>query len=311
MPPTSVLSYNDGPRSTVSDLIGAPMTIPARVLDLLKNRFLSETLLRNAGPNTTGVVKFSESTPLYLGADVEEIAEFAEIPVAAGQVGTPQIALSTQKGLGVRISKQMKNRNDVDAVNTQIKQLTNSMVLADERALRHLLLNPNIPTIAASGAWNTSAGKPRHDIANAMEVVGSASRTGDPDDDETFGFLADTTVLPASLAPVLQDNEDFLKVYTDSLAPESIAYTGRLPKDILSLAGLTSRSWPRNRVLVLERGTVGFFSDEEELNSTGVYPEGNGPNGGPTQSWRSDTTRTRAMGLDQPLAACWITGVVA
>lgn len=306
-----VLSVHDGPRTTVSDLIGNPMQIPARILNLLDNAFLSETILRNGGSNTNGLVGYSESTPLYLGEDVADVAEFAEIPVAAGERGTPRIAVSTVKALGVRISRLMRDRNKIDDVNTQITQLTNTMIRADERALRQLLLNPAIPTIAASAAWNTSGGKPRHDIANAMEVVGSASRTGAEDDDETFGFLADTIALPSSLTPVLQDNEEFLKVYTDSLAPESIAYTGRLPKDILGLAALTSRSWPLNRVLVVERGTVGFYSDERSLESTGIYPEGNGPNGGATESWRADTSRARVMGTDQPLAACWITGVVS
>ena len=64
-----------------------------------------------------------------------------------------------------------------------------------------------------------------------------------------------------------------------------------------------------SEMLVLERGTVGFYSDTRALQATELYPEGNGPNGGPTESWRSDATRKRVMGVDQPLAACWITGV--
>ncbi|MFC7450545.1 hypothetical protein [Rhodococcus daqingensis] len=306
---TSVLSVSDGPAITVSQLVGNPMMIPTKVMDLLKNKFISEALLRDAGSNSNGLVSYSESTPLYLGSDVEDVAEFAEIPVGAGQVGTPRIAVATKKGLGVRVSREMKDENRVDDVNRQITQLTNTMVRADERALRALLLNPAIPSIAASAAWDTASGKPRRDIANAMEVVASASRTGNEDDDETFGFEPDTIALPSSIAPVLMDNDDFLKVYTDSLAPESIAYTGRLPKDVLGMAALASRAWDKSRVLVVQRGVAGFYSDTRRLESTGLYAEGNGPNGGPTESWRSDTTRKRAMGLDEPLAACWITGV--
>lgn len=305
---TNVLSITDGPRTTVADLIGNPLMIPARVLELLANAFLAEALLRDAGGNSNGLVSYSESTPLYLGADVELVAEFAEIPVGVGQIGLPRIAVGTKKGLGVRVSREMRDENKLDDVNRQLTQLVNTFIRAEERALRALLANPAVPTIAASAAWTGPTGKPRHDIANAMEVIGSAT-PNDTADDDSLGFLADTVAMPSSIAPVLQDNPDFLSVYKDSLAPDSIAYTGRMPRDVLGLAALTSRSWPSDRVLVLERGTVGFYSDTRVLESTGLYGEGGGPNGGPTESWRSDTTRKRVLGVDQPKAACWITGV--
>lgn len=303
-----VLSVSDGPRTTVADLLYSPLLIPARVLSLLANMFIAETLLRDAGGNPSGLVSYSESTPLYLGSDVEDVAEFAEIPVGAGQIGTPRIAYGTKKGLGVRVSREMRDENRMDAVNLQITQLVNTFIRAEDRVLRTLLANPAIPTIAAGAAWDTASGKPRRDIANAMEVVGSATPNATADDDN-LGFFADTTVFPGNIAPVLLDNPDFLAVYKDSLAAESIAYTGRMERDVLGTVALKSRSWPNDRALVLERKTVGFFSDTRPLESTGMYGEGGGPNGGPTESWRSDTTRKRVMGLDQPKAACWITGI--
>lgn len=306
---TSVLSVSDGPRTTVADLIGNPMVIPARILDLLANGFISETLLRDAGPNTNGLVEYRESDPLYLGSDVESVAEFAEIPVGVGQIGTPRIAFGTKKGLGVRVSREMRDENKMDQVTRQITQLTNTFVRAENRALTALLSDPSIPTIAAGAAWDTANGKPRRDIANAMEVVNSATPNATADDDN-LGFEANTTVLPSSIAPVLMDNDNFLSVYKDALTPVSIRYTGKMERDILGLVALTTRSWSRSRVLVLERGTVGFYSDTRALEATGLYGEGNGPNGGATETWRSDVTRKRVYGVDQPKAACWITGVV-
>ncbi len=309
--PVPVLSVSDGSRTTVADLIGNPLMIPARILDLMSNTDVIDVLLRDAGRNTNGLVSFSESTPLYLGADVEEVAEFAEIPVAAGQLGLPRIAFALKRALGVRVSREMRDENNVDAVNLQITQLANTMHLARSRALRTALLNPAIPTIAASLAWTAVGSKPRRDIANAMEVVGSAQASTTAADDDNLGFLADTVVFPSSIAPVLLDNEEFLKVYKDSLTPQSIGYTGKLERDVLGMLALTSRSWPKDRVLVLERNTVGFRSDTRPLEATGLYGEGGGPNGGPTETWRSDTSEKRVIGIDQPLAACWITGVQA
>lgn len=310
--PTPVVSVSDGPRTTVADLVGAPLAIPARVIASLAGTDIAQVLLRDAGRNGNGLVSYSESAPIYLGSDVEEVAEFAEIPVGAGQIGTPRIAYATKRGLGVRVSREMRDENRIDDVNRQINQLTNTMQRARMRALRAVLTNPAIPTIAATAAWTTASGKPRRDIANAMEAIGSAEPFPTPAaDDDVFGFEADTVVFPGNIAPVLMDNPDFLAVYKDSLAPDSIAYTGRMPRDVLGMLALTSRTFPRDRVLVLERKTVGFYSDTRPLEATGLYPEGNGPNGGPTESWRSDTTEKRAMGADQPLAACWITGVQA
>ncbi len=310
--PTNVLSVSDGPRTTVADIIGAPMMIPARVLESIAGTDPTSTLLRDAGPNTNGLVSYHESTPLYLGSDVEEVAEFAEIPVGAGQIGLPRIAYALKRGLGVRVSREMRDENRIDMVNNQITQLVNTMIRARVRALRAVLSNPGIPTVAATAAWTGATGKPRRDLANAMEIVGNAEPyPTSAVDDDVFGFEADTAVFPTSIAPVLMDNADFLAVYKDSLAADSIAYTGRMPRDVLGLVALTVRGWDKTRVLVLERGTVGFFSDTRPLESTGLYGEGNGPNGGPTESWRSDTTEKRVMGADQPLAACWITGVQA
>ena len=57
----------------------------------------------------------------------------------------------------------------------------------------------------------------------------------------------------------------------------------------------------------------GVQNDQEELMDLSarrlMYPEGNGPNGGPTESYRSDASYKRAIAVDQPKAAMWLTGV--
>lgn len=309
MAPTGVVSVNDGPRITINDLVGNPKLVPTKIIELLSNQFLSESLLRDAGPNVNGLVSYNESTPLYLEEGPEPVAEFAEIPVTAGAIGLPKIAVSQKIARGIRVSKEMIDEGRLDLAQMQITQLVNTFIRNDDRALRHLLSNSAIPEIPASAAWTDGGGNPRHDIAAAMEKIGSASLSGDTDGDDTMGFVADTVVLPASITPVLMDNDKFIDVYKDTLAAEDIRYTGKLPNQIMSMAALQSRSWPLDRVLVVERNTVGFYSDTRVLQSTNMYPEGGGPNGGPTESWRSDTSRKRVKGVDQPLAACWITGV--
>ncbi|WP_032376006.1 phage major capsid protein [Rhodococcoides fascians] len=306
--PVGIVSVSDGSRTTVADIVGSPMMIPTRIIDLLKQQFISEALLRDAGPNKNGLVQYFEETPLYLDGDVSDVAEFGEIPVISGQRGLPRIAVGNKKAFGVRVSKEMVDENDIDQVNTQMTQASNSAIRAQERALRAALQNPAIPTLAATAAWTGSSAKIRRDIANAQELIGTAKPTASQGED-LLGFEADTIVFPGSITPVLLDNEEFLKVYKDSLSTEDIRYTGKMPKKVLDLDALKSRTWPNDRVLVLMRKQLGFYSDARKLQATGLYGEGGGPNGGPTESWRSDISYKRVIGIDQPKAAVWITGV--
>lgn len=295
---------NTGPKITIQTLKNNPLFIAARVLELLDGQFIDDVLLRHEGDAST--VAFEEGQSAFLDGEVSELIEFEEIPVLGAQRGLPRVALATRKGAGVRISKEMQDEGNIGAVNRQILALTNSMIRARFVAMRQLLLNPAIPTIPAAAAWDTANGRPRRDLALAQEVVNSAGTS----EEDTFGYEADTTVMPGGITPVLLDNDDFLKIYRGNLASESIAYKGKLPQDVLGMLGLKARFWPADRVLVCQRKTLGFYTEPRPLVVTGLYPEGNGPHGGPTESHRSDATMKRAVAVDQPLAACWITGVI-
>lgn len=299
------LTLDGGRKITVDDIRRNPLFLPARILELLDGQFIDDILLRYEGDAST--IAFEEGSSLFLDDEVQEMLEFEEIPVAGYQRGLPRVAIATRKGLGVRISEDMKRENNVAAVNRQVTALVNTMIRARFLAMRQLVMNPAIPTIAASAAWDTASGKPRRDLAAAAEVVASA---GDDTVDTTENYEADTTVMPGGITPILLDNDDFLKVYGGNLASENIAYTGKLPRDVMGMLGLKARFWPTDRVLVCQRKTLGFYTDPRPLEVTPLYPEGNGPNGGPTESHRVDATMKRGMGIDQPLAACWITGVV-
>jgi hypothetical protein len=305
--PNTVGSVSDGPNITVRQLVAEPLMLPTRTIDLLDNSFLTDVIFRDAGRNGAGVVQYEESMPLFLAGDPEDVAEYAEIPVSIGQRGVPKIAVGVKRGLGIRISREMIDENRVGDVNRQLIQLRNTMVRAEEKALKTLALAAAIPAVTASASWSTT-GVPRKDIANAIQTVTTANAGLGTED--IMGFVPDTIILPYTITAGLMGNTDWLSVYTAGQnADEDIRYTGRLPGRVLGLTPLQSLFWPTNKALVLQRGIVGFRSDTRPLESTPVYPEGNGPNGGPTESYRSDSTRKRVLGVDQPLAACWINGV--
>lgn len=306
---TNLVSVSDGSRLTVSDLVKNPLFIPTKLKELIENQFISEALLRNGGKNDSGVVTFREGDPTFLDDDVQDVAEFGEIPVSAGKLGLPRAVYATKKALGVRVSKEMIDENDVDAVNKQITGLKNTFIRANDRGAKALFLSPTVPTLPVSAAWDDPNGKPRTDLAKAIEQISTAA-PDEATEDEYFGFEPDTIVLHPGLLATLMDNEQILKVYQGNVANESIAYTGAIPAQIMGLNVIKSRTFPVDKALILERGTVGFYSDTRPLQFTALYPEGGGPNGGPRETWRSDASHKRAIGLDQPKAALWLTGLV-
>lgn len=310
MPTTQVVSVSDGPRTTVSDLIGSPMMVPTRLKEMMTNVFVSQALFRNAGPNPSGLVGYSEGDPSYLDSDVQDVAEFGEIPVSAGRMGVNRVAIATKRALGVRISREMRDENRIGAVQKQMTQLRNTFVRADSNAAK-ALLNAGVPTMPVANAWDTANGNPRRDIADAILEVTQASPNPDvASPEEWYGFQPDVFVYNPGIFPILMDNEKFLKVYQGNIANENIAYTGTMPGRVHGLIPIASMSWPIDRVLIAERETIGFYSDTRPLEFTALYPEGNGPNGGPRETWRSDSSHKRAMALDQPKAGIWLTGLV-
>lgn len=304
---TPIVSVNDGPRITVNDLIGNPLMIPTKIKELMQNQFISEALFRNAGANANGLVMYHEGHPTFLEQDVEDVAEGAEIPIATSARGVPVVARATKRGLGIRVSREMVSENNVGEVQRQIMQLRNTFVRADDRVARTLL--GTVTALPVDNAWDTTDGNPRLDLATAIRTVTEATPTS-ASDEEWYGFMPDTIVMNPGLLPTLLDNEKFLKVYQGNIANESIAYTGALPAQIYGLQVIRSMAWPIDEVTVLERGTVGFYSDTWPLEITGLYPEGNGPAAGPTQSYRCDATHKRAIALDQPKAAIRLTGLL-
>lgn len=308
MPTNTVVSVSDGSSTTVRDLVGAPTVIPHKIVEKLDNAFLSSVLLRNGGRNGNGLVSYSESDPFFLDTPVDAVPEFGEIPVGYGRRGVARVAQAAKFAQGIRVSKEMIDENRINDVTRQVTQLVNTFVRNDERALRNVLVSGGVPTVAAAAPWTGTTAKIRQDVAKARSAISSAT-AADTGAEDYYPFNADTIAMHTSLADVLLGNDEFLQVYAYGLAAESIAYTGVLPNRIMGLNVLTSPFLPTDRVLVCERGTIGFYSDTRPFQVTGLYPEGNGPNGGATETFRSDASRKWLAAADQPLAGRWITGV--
>jgi hypothetical protein len=293
----------------------SPTLIPKRIVSLLGQAFLVDAILRQGNPTKSGVVLFYESTPLFTDEDPQVVSEFGEIPVTNGKTGIPKTRRVVRRAMGLRVSKTMIDRNDVDAINLQVTQIRNTMRRAWEDALfSAALANPSVQTMATDTPWGDPDSHIRKDVNGAKFLIENAALDG-PTGDQKLLFEPDTLVLSTVTKTDFLDSDEVNKIYEGgNIADQNLKYTGKLPRKFLDLDIVTS--WRLDKyinggAIVCERNTVGGISDERELSATPMYGEGNGPNGGPTESWRTDLTRASALFLDQPLAMVVITGVHA
>ena len=306
---TRLGSSTDGPRLTVAQMMKQPTLIPKRILSTLENQFIADSILRKLPPSPSGAYVYEESTPLYAAGDAPIVAEFAEIPRISGRTGHRRVATTVRRALAVEVSEQMKTRNDIDSINTQIKQVKNTFIRTWETAfLNGLLLHPDVHRITAGASWEDPASAIREDLLEGTNAIENSTLDDEVSEEDFFGFSPNTLVIGRNVRDALILSDDFNKSYVDNLANESVLYTGKLPGRFFNVdAFMVSREMDRlmpNGAVLIERGTVGGIGDERALRSTPMYEDK------PRETWRTDTSRVSAVVIDQPKAACIIEDVL-
>lgn len=295
-----VQSYLDGPRVVVDSFLNDPLLIQALIFGMLDQEFLTDAILRQAGPVNSGAVEFWTSTPFYSDSDATKRAEFAEVHVAATSLGTPAVTFVDERALAILISDEMKRRMRIDPVNVQLQQVKNTLIKAWDDAFI-AAIQAGVTQVVTGSDWTVNdpatVNSIRRDIVAAMKLVATAKAPGQ---NTAFGFKADTMVIGNGAQFDLIRQDDFNKPYLGNIASENLLYTGKLPSKILGLDVLVSRQIPDTMVIVLQRMAVGFIADELPLQATALYRDE------PRKTWRADVQRASAVGLDQPLAAAVI-----
>jgi hypothetical protein len=301
-----IQSAQDGPQLTVSDIIKDPAVVPRRILDITNNLFIADKLLRKGPSAIAGVVKFYQSNPLFSLAPSEVVGEFGQIPVAPNALGQLFISQTAKRGLGVRISQEMVTRNDIDAVNLQIAQVSNTLIrdwdgVFIAAALASCAASGN--TTAASVGWESSTAATRKDISQAKYEITTATLPTQPNN--YLGYTPDTLVLNPSDVVNMEGNDDTWKAWVGNVADQSVAVTGQVPGKLFGLDVWQSYSMPGGTALVLQRNVAGFISDERPLQATPLrFIEDE-------EYYRSNALRQSAIGIDQPLAMCTISGIAS
>lgn len=311
--PVAAGNYSQqGYRVTVNSYINDPLLVRARMLDISRNEFMMESILRNAGGNNSGVVEYEEAGPLYADSDPLLVAEGAEIPLLTGQDGIMRAAFTAKYGAGIEITQETKDRNKVSQVERRMKQVRNSFIRLWERKMFTALNTASTLTLNRSAIWSNSATNIRSDVLTAIRLVREASISGatpGPNVDDYLGFEPDTLVMSTRTEALFFNNTSVTDVYknngSSTLGDKQPMYTGTLERDFMGLTVMRSRFMADDIVWILQRNEVGGYSDERPFQVSPLYRDN------PREVWRADAVRRTAIFIDQPKAACKITNINA
>jgi hypothetical protein len=302
--PAGARGVSDAPRVVVNDLLRDPLVIPQLVYDMTQNEFIVDSVLRDGGNAPSGAVRYSESTPMYADDMPEIRAEFAEVPIVPTSIGIPRVVFSHERAMAIMVSDEMRRRQTLDPVTRQLLQVKNTMVYSWNTAFYSAVVaNASIQTLACANTWASAAATIRADLAQAAYLVENSSVTSPVGLTQFMGFEADTLIINHATKNTLLQSATFAAPYIGDIASENLLYTGVLPQKILNLDVLVSRQVPAGNAIVMQRNRAGFYADELGFVAGALYRDE------PRKSWRSDTQRASAIGLDQPLAICLLSGI--
>jgi hypothetical protein len=302
--PVPAYSSLDGPRITVDAMLKDPLFIPALILDMTQNEFIVDAVLRAGGLTQSGAVRYAESTPLYADDTPEIRAEFAEVAVVPTSVGIPRVVFTHERAMAIMVSDEMRRRQLIDPVTRQLQQVKNTMVYSWNSAFYSAIIaNAGVQTLAVSNPWASSNATIRADIANSVYLVENAQITSSIGFNSYLGFEADTMIINHGTKNTLLQSSSFAAPYIGDLASENLQYTGVLPNKIFNLDVLVSRQVPAGNAIIMQRQRCGFIADELPFQAGPLYRDE------PRKTFRSDTQRSAAIGLDQPLSICLVSGI--
>lgn len=301
--PVRYASTRDQQALTVNALVERPRIIAERIVAEFQNQFVTDQVLRNAGAATGGAIGYRVSSGLFADTGSEVVNEFAEIPLATVTRGDLLSKPVQKRALGVAVSQEMRDRNDMGEVERQITVVRNTVVRDIDSAFFTTLTAAVTQTRAATATWATSGTATiRKDINAAKLLIKKAvapSTTG-----SYMAFEPDTLLIGVDAEADLLNSTEFLSLIFGSANASNVASLNDAPgANVLGLKPLVSIALPAGTAYVMQSKVVGGYADERPLRATELYEHR------PSETWRSDVTRATAAFIDQPLAVARITGI--
>lgn len=304
---------SDGPKWTVNQLIKNPVWVPNIIQKMVLDNNLAEWLLRTGPTAVGGAVAFEEAVALYAGSEGEIVAEFGEYPMTDTPMRTPMTRATTKRGVGFRISEEMKTRNDVGRVQDEMTMVRDTLVNGRDKVLFNAVMtNSNVQTFAAASAgvadgWyslDPLVSKIRYDITRAIFRI-AAQGVPQAANQEKLGYKADTLIVHPQVSAMLQGSPEVEAIFRNGGTPASstIKFNGLYPTKFMNLDVFEAWRCPITTAIVCKRNAMGFISKEWPLRGT------------PLKFNESDDTYTSyfryrdLVAVDNPKAVCLITNI--
>jgi hypothetical protein len=309
VPNTPLVASSGGAKLTISAILKDPTFIEAYLLSIDNYLFVADKLFRTVQDCPSGTVIYYASTPVFADNNAPVVAEFIEIPTAMTGLGVPSTAISQRLALAVLVSEQMRTRNNVDALNIQLRQVRNTLVRGwDQIFMANLQASIITSATFAAGGWqashqvaagstwgNASDFTARTDIASSEAVIANEER----------GFMPDFLLIDQTTYFNMLGNPAAWQIYLGNIANLNPQFIGKLPMAIMGLDTYVTINGniPVGSAYVGQRGIFGGISNERPLRATPWYEHR------PEETWRSDVSRVATSFVDQPAILVQITGV--
>lgn len=302
----------DGPKWTVNQLIKNPVWVPNIVAKMVEDANIAEWLLRTGPTAYGGAVAFEETMALYAGSEGEIVAEFGEYPMTETPMRTAVTRATTKRGIGMRISEEMRTRNDVGRVQDEMRMVRDTLVNGRDKVFFDAVTtNASVQTFAASSAATTdgwystdpAVSKIKYDVARAKFRISSQGVSG-AQYSEKLGYKADTMIVHPQVAEMLIYSPEVSEVFDKgSPASASIKFSGLIPTKFLNLDVMSSWRCPQDTVFVCQRKAMGFISKEWPLRGTPLKFEEK------DDTWTSYFRYRDLVAVDNAKAVCKITNI--
>lgn len=294
---------------TVDEMLANPTILPEIFRESFEGEEAHRLFFRTI-PSASNVVGYYEAQANFLEDDVQNVAEFGKIPVSDPTGGELQTLKIAKNGIGIRISWEQRNDNDVDSVQREMVSRQNTLRRKDGRDALAALSAAKVQTFAAATAWNEEGSNPASDMLDAIELIQGAEDTNG----NYFEYEPDVLWINPMTLTALKRNAEVQKLYIGDMAHENPLFTGIAAEPLLfgNLQVVKDFTVPKGEAFLGVEGISGFMAQREDRQVTDFYPErGDSQLGGANMSFRSDAVHRRGFGVDNPKSVVKLTGLMS
>ncbi|MCG7247464.1 hypothetical protein MHK03_05930 [Corynebacterium simulans] len=294
---------------TVDEMLANPTILP----EIFRESFEGEEAHRLffcTIPSASNVVGYYDAQANFLEDDVQNVAEFGEIPVSDPSGGELQTLKLEKNGIGIRVSWEQRNDNDVDAVRREMVARQNTLRRKDGRDALAALSAAKVQTFAATTAWNKDGSNPASDMLDAIELIQGAEDVNG----NYFEYEPNVLWINPMTLTALKRNAEVQKLYIGDMAHENPLFTGIAAEPLLfgGLQVVKDFTVPKGEAYLGVEGISGFMAQREDRQVTDFYSErGDSQLGGANMAFRSDAVHRRGFGVDNPKSVVKMTGLMS